>query len=128
MRRRQRASLTRTTIARRGPTACPGRNCRRSGRSLTTRSGMPRGTNLPALGGYNQTLILDLVRRSREGISRVELAEQTGLSAQTISNVSRRLLDDGLIREGGKQIAGPGKPRTILHLEPTARYAVGVHL
>ena len=89
---------------------------------------MPRGTNLPALGGYNQTLILDLVRRSRDGVSRVELAEQTGLSAQTISNVSRRLLDDGLIREGGKQIAGPGKPRTILHLEPTARYAVGVHL
>ena len=89
---------------------------------------MQRGTNLPAVGGYNQTLILDLVRRSRDGLSRVELAEQTGLSAQTVSNVSRRLLDDGLIREGGKQVSGPGKPRTILHLEPTARYAVGVHL
>ena len=89
---------------------------------------MQRGTNLPAVGGYNQTLILDLIRRSGEGLSRVELAEGTGLSAQTISNVARRLLDDGLIREAGKQIAGPGKPRTTLQLEPDARYAVGVHL
>ncbi|WP_374947357.1 ROK family protein [Agreia sp.] len=89
---------------------------------------MHRGTNLPAVGGYNQALILDVIRRSGEGASRVELAEKTGLSAQTLSNVSRRLLDEGLIREGGKTVSGPGKPRTILRLEPEARFAVGVHL
>ena len=89
---------------------------------------MGRGTNLPAVGGYNQTVILDLIRRSGDGASRVELAQQTGLSAQTISNISRRLLDSGMVREAGKSIVGPGKPRTILQLSPEGRYAVGVHL
>jgi len=86
------------------------------------------GTNLPAIGGYNQTVVLDAVRRHRSGLSRVELAQRTGLSAQTIGNVSRRLIESGLIRETGKLINGPGKPRTMLELEPQGRYAVGVHI
>jgi predicted NBD/HSP70 family sugar kinase len=89
---------------------------------------MRRGTNLPAVGGFNQTVILDLIRRSADGLSRVEIAERTGLSAPTITNVCRRLLDDGLIVEAGKRIQGPGKPRVILRLEPQSRFAVGVHL
>ena len=89
---------------------------------------MPRGANLPAIAAFNDTVVLDAIRRSREGMSRVELVGATGLSAQTVSNVSRRLLGQGLIREAGKQIDGPGKPRTILQLEPTGSYAVGVHL
>lgn len=89
---------------------------------------MRRGSNLPAVGTYNQTLVLDLIRRSPGGLSRVELAERTGLSAQTLSNVTRRLADEGLIAETGKVISGPGKPRTLLGLIPSSRYAVGVHL
>jgi predicted NBD/HSP70 family sugar kinase len=86
------------------------------------------GANLPAVGGYNQTVILDAIRRSADGVSRVEIAERTGLSAQTVSNVCRRLLDDELIVEAGTQVVGVGKPRTILKLEPRGRFAVGVHL
>jgi predicted NBD/HSP70 family sugar kinase len=89
---------------------------------------MRRGANLPAIGGFNQAVVLDRIRRAPEGLSRVELAETTGLSAQTVTNVTRRLLARGLIREVGKQITGPGKPRTILGLEPTGGYAIGVHL
>lgn len=89
---------------------------------------MRRGSNLPAVGTYNQTLVLDLIRRSPGGISRIELAAQTGLSAQTLSNVSRRLVAEGWVREGAPVVAGPGKPRTPLQLEPSARYAVGIHL
>jgi predicted NBD/HSP70 family sugar kinase len=89
---------------------------------------MRAGTNLPAVGGYNQTVILDAIRRASDGISRVEVAERTGLSAQTISNVCRRLLDAGLIRESGTQASGVGKPRTIMELEPGGRFAIGVHL
>ena len=51
-----------------------------------------------------------------------------GLSPQTISNISRRLLDQHLIVEAGKEGSGPGKPRTILRLNPAGMYAVGVHL
>ena len=87
-----------------------------------------RGTNLPAVGGYNQAVVLDAVRRGPEGLSRTELAERTGLSPQTVTNVARRLLGAGLIREGETVVRGPGKPRTLLHLEARGRLAVGVHI
>ncbi|HEY0247464.1 MAG TPA: ROK family transcriptional regulator [Gryllotalpicola sp.] len=86
------------------------------------------GTNLPAVGGYNQAVILDAIRRTPDGVSRVELAARTGLSAQTVTNVSRRLLGAGVIREAGTVSAGIGKPRTMLQLSPRGRFAVGVHL
>ncbi|MDP5226162.1 MULTISPECIES: ROK family transcriptional regulator [Arthrobacter] len=87
-----------------------------------------RGTNLPKMGDFNLTVILDTIRRSPHGLSRVELAGLVGLSPQTISNISRRLLDQGLIVEAGKAGVGPGKPRTILQLNPSGMYALGVHV
>jgi len=87
-----------------------------------------RGTNLPAMADFNQSVILDAIRRSGTGLSRVELVTATGLSPQTISNITRRLLDGGFIEEAGKTSSGPGKPRTMLRLNPSGRYALGVHL
>ncbi|ADB33342.1 ROK family protein [Kribbella flavida DSM 17836] len=88
-----------------------------------------RGTNLDRVGGFNDTVVLDAIRRAEQRLSRVELAAATGLSGQAISNITRRLLDAGLVREAGRQkSAGLGKPRTLLELEPTGQYAVGVHL
>ena len=89
---------------------------------------MRRGTNLPRMGDFNQSVILDAVRRSSEGLSRVELVELIGLSPQAVSNITRRLLSEELIVEAGKSGSGPGKPRTILRINPSGRYAVGVHL
>ncbi|HET8878544.1 MAG TPA: ROK family transcriptional regulator [Arthrobacter sp.] len=94
-----------------------------------TRTPAPRrGTNLPRMGDFNLTVILDAIRRAPSGLSRVELAQIVGLSPQTISNISRRLLDQHLIVEAGKEGTGPGKPRTMLRLNPGGMYAVGVHL
>ena len=74
-------------------------------------------------------MVLDAIRRADERLSRVEIAAATGLSGQAISNITRRLLDAGLVREAGRQKStGLGKPRTLLELEPTGQYAVGVHL
>jgi predicted NBD/HSP70 family sugar kinase len=87
-----------------------------------------RGANLPAIGGFNRTVVLDAIRRSDGGLSRVELAGRTGLSAQTVSNVTRYLLDAGMIAESGTVVSGRGKPRTMLRLLPRSRYAVGVHV
>ncbi|MET4783427.1 ROK family transcriptional regulator [Glaciihabitans sp. UYNi722] len=89
---------------------------------------MRAGTNLPAIGGYNQVVILDVIRRATDGISRVEVAERTGLSAQTATNVCRRLLLDGLIHETGTRSGGVGKPRRILELKADGRFAIGIHL
>ena len=89
---------------------------------------MPRGTNLPRVGNYNQSIVLDAVRRSAAGLSQVQIIELTGLSKQTVSNIARRLLDAGLLRSHGVTIAGRGKPRTTLRVDATSLYAVGVHL
>lgn len=90
--------------------------------------GTRRGTNLPRMGDFNQSVILEAIRRAGDGRSRTELVAATGLSAQTVTNITRRLLDEGLIREAGRTINGPGKPRVTLRLVAESRYAVGVHL
>ncbi|MFS0895611.1 ROK family transcriptional regulator [Microbacterium sp. 179-I 3D3 NHS] len=80
------------------------------------------------MGDFNQSVILEAIRRSDDGLSRIELATATGLSAQTVTNITRRLLDEGFIREAGRTINGPGKPRVTLRLVPESRFSVGVHL
>ena len=94
-----------------------------------------RGSNLPRVGDFNQTVVLNLIRQAADGVSRVELASRTGLSAQTVSNIVRRLTSAGLIAEAGKvsarsrdATAGPGKPRTLLKLQRQGRLAVGVQI
>jgi predicted NBD/HSP70 family sugar kinase len=90
---------------------------------------MRRGTNLPRMGDFNQTVVLDVVRRAGGGLARAEVARRTGLSAQTVTNVARRLLDLGLVVEEGEAArTGPGRPGTLLRLEAGSRFAVGVHL
>ena len=90
---------------------------------------MARGSNLTRLGGFNQTVLFDAIRRAPAGISRVELVSETGLTAQTVSNIVRRLLDEGLVVEGGRvQSAVRGKPRTLVRVRPEARHALGVHV
>ncbi|POC78642.1 transcriptional regulator, partial [Vibrio vulnificus] len=41
------------------------------------------------MGDFNLSVILDAIRRSPEGLSRVELAGIVGLAAQTVSNICR---------------------------------------
>ena len=84
------------------------------------------GTNLPRVGSYNVNVVLSAVQAS-EGISRVEIAKQTGLTAQTVSVIVRRLIQQGIVEEGGSLPSKGGKPRTTLRINPTAAYAVGIH-
>ncbi|MFF0072274.1 ROK family protein [Streptomyces sp. NPDC005494] len=92
----------------------------------SSRSG---GANLPALRHHNASLVLDLLRVAGEqGISRLELAERTGLTPQAVSKITARLRAEGLAAEAGRLASTGGKPRTVLRLVPDAGYAVGLHL
>jgi predicted NBD/HSP70 family sugar kinase len=84
------------------------------------------GTNLPRIGSYNMNVVLSAIQAG-EGISRVEIAKQTGLTAQTVSVIVRRLIDQGIVEEGGPVPSGGGKPRTALRVNANASYAVGIH-
>ena len=87
------------------------------------------GANLLALRSHNTALVLDLLRTAgTEGISRLELAERTGLTPQAVSKITARLRQDGLAAEAGRRASTGGKPRTVLRLVPEAGHAVGVHL
>ncbi|MFD7434192.1 ROK family protein [Streptomyces sp. NPDC059861] len=90
---------------------------------------MPPGANLLAVRSHNAALVLELLRRAgTEGVSRLELAEWTGLTPQAVSKITARLRDEGLLAEAGRLVSTGGKPRTVLRLVPGAGHAVGVHL
>ncbi|MFG2618206.1 ROK family transcriptional regulator [Streptomyces sp. NPDC048507] len=87
------------------------------------------GANLPALRGYNEALLLDLLRSAgAPGLGRAELADRTGLTPQAVSKIIARLAAEGLVAEAGRGASTGGKPRTLLRLVPEAGHAVGVHL
>ncbi|MCX5557985.1 ROK family transcriptional regulator [Streptomyces sp. NBC_00038] len=87
------------------------------------------GVNLLALRSHNAALVLDLLRTAGPvGISRLELAERTGLTPQAVSKITARLRADGLATEAGRRASTGGKPRTVLRLVPDAGHAVGLHL
>ncbi|MEJ8657506.1 ROK family transcriptional regulator [Streptomyces sp. MS1.AVA.4] len=87
------------------------------------------GANLPVLRSHNAALVLDLLRAAdRDGISRLELAEGTGLTPQAVSKITARLRAEGLVTEAGRRASTGGKPRTVLRLVPSAAHAVGLQL
>ncbi|MFE6128647.1 ROK family protein [Streptomyces sp. NPDC056437] len=98
-------------------------------------SGGPSGAELPELPGLsglrsaNAARVLELLRVAGEaGISRLELAEGTGLTPQAVSKITARLRASGLVVEAGYRASTGGKPRTVLRLVPPAAHAVGLHL
>ncbi|GLZ12890.1 sugar kinase [Actinomadura sp. NBRC 104425] len=58
--------------------------------------------------------------------SRQELAEATGLSQASVSNVTRELIRDGIVAEIGSVDSEVGRPRVLLQVNPEHGYVVGV--
>ncbi|MDQ1570629.1 MAG: hypothetical protein QOF79_1303 [Actinomycetota bacterium] len=88
---------------------------------------MLRGSNLLRLADYNQAVILDLIRRE-PGRSRADLQRNSGLSSQTISNITRRLIDAEMIRESTPTDVARGRPSIPLTVNGGGAFAVGVHV
>ena len=82
---------------------------------------------VPLSATTSRGIVLDLIR-SEGPISRVELADHTGLTQATMSTVVRQLILDGLVLETGRRKSTGGKPRVLLNINPDARFAVGVQL
>jgi predicted NBD/HSP70 family sugar kinase len=71
--------------------------------------------------------ILDLIRSSGT-VTRVDLADRSGLTGASISRVVKQLLADGLIVETGLGDPTGGKRATLLQFNPRARHAVGISI
>lgn len=74
----------------------------------------------------NQALVLELLRD--EGRSRADLAVATGLNRATVGKIIDQLLEARLVREAGKTSHGPGRPATLLEIDPAAGYLIGAEL
>ena len=83
--------------------------------------------NLTFLRDYNDATVLGLARRG-EALTRVELAERSGLTPQAVSKIVTRLIADGLLVEAGRRNVGVGKPRTVLSLVAHSRFALGAQV
>jgi len=85
------------------------------------------GTNLERAADHNQRVTLHAIRVCGP-LTRVELAGITGLTAPAIANITKRLLQDGLIEEAGQRRGGRGQPPTKLVVRGDACYSLGVNI
>ena len=58
--------------------------------------------------------------------SRPELSAATGLSAASVTNVIRELIDEGIVLETGLAESDGGRPRAMLGMNPEYGYVIGV--
>ncbi|MEU0950097.1 ROK family protein [Streptomyces canus] len=80
-----------------------------------------------ALGSFNEKLVIESIRVAGS-LSRVEIAERTGLTPQAVSRITRNLLTTGFLVADERRSTGKGKPRVPLRLRPDAACAIGIHV
>ncbi len=85
------------------------------------------GTNLSRAGDYNQRVILQAIRSNGE-ITRGELATITGLTHQSVINISRRLIADGIVSDLGRSTGTRGQPAMRLAVNADGAYALGLNI
>lgn len=85
----------------------------------------PRGSSPGGLRQFNERVVLQAIRLHGP-LPGAELARLTQLTAQTISLIGKRLLDDGLLLKGTPQRGRVGQPSVPLALNPDGAYAVGI--
>ena len=85
----------------------------------------PRGSSQGGLRQYNERVVLQAVRL-HGALPGAEIARLTGLTAQTVSLITKRLLDDGLLLKQAPQRGKVGQPSVPLVLNPDGAYAIGI--
>ena len=86
---------------------------------------MLTGTNLTYTKAYNYRIVFETIRLFGP-ISRADIARRSNLTAQTVSNIVKRLIDTNLIREGSKRQDGRGAPSITLEINPEGAYSIGI--
>jgi predicted NBD/HSP70 family sugar kinase len=90
--------------------------------ALRGAAGRDWGTNLARVKDYNEAVVLDHMRKGGS-VTRAAIATATGLTLQTVSNITRRLQDAGLAAAEGP--AGRGQRYAV---NSDAAFALGIQL
>lgn len=101
-----------------------GRNpsSRQDGQQALT--GGNKGSNQGVVRGYNERLILQLLRWNKH-LTKAEIGRATDLSPNAVSVIVRALEDDKLVIRGDPFRGRIGQPSTPLRLNPNARHYLG---
>jgi predicted NBD/HSP70 family sugar kinase len=86
---------------------------------------LPRGSSQGGVRQYNERVVLEAVRL-HGALPAADIARQTQLTAQTVSMIAKRLLDDGLLTKGQPQRGKVGQPCVPLSLNPDGAFAIGI--
>ena len=87
-----------------------------------------RGSNHQLLKQNNHNLVKKYIYR-HSPISRVEIAQQLGLTTATITGMVNPMISSGLLREttaAAEETKGAGRPRMMLEFVPESHYICGV--
>lgn len=85
----------------------------------------PRGSSQGGLRQYNERVVLQAIRL-HSALPGAEIARLTGLTAQTVSMITKSLIDDGYLRKGEPVRGKVGQPSVPLSLAPDGAYAIGI--
>lgn len=88
---------------------------------------MLTGTNLKYAKLYNVRIVLETIRLYGP-LSRIDIARRTELTAQTVTNITRELMEAELILETNRIQEGRGAPSILLALNPEGGYSIGLDL
>lgn len=88
---------------------------------------MLKGSNSKYSKSFNLRLVLETIRL--EGpVSRADIAKRTQLTAQTVTNITKKMMNAGLIYEYDRVQDGRGAPSILLKLNGDAAYSIGIDL
>jgi predicted NBD/HSP70 family sugar kinase len=85
------------------------------------------GSNLQRAGDHNQRVTLHAIRVNGP-VTRMALAQQTGLTPAAIANITSRLLKDRLILTAGRMHGARGQPATKLVVNPDSCFSIGLNV
>ncbi len=85
------------------------------------------GMNQVIARSLNERLIMSLLFQ-HDGLTRMQMGQRSGLSAQTISVLVRALERDGLVLRGEAVKGRIGPPTIPVSLNPNGAYSVGINL
>ncbi len=94
-------------------------------RDISAQHVRPRGSSQGGMRQYNERVVLQAIRM-HGALPGAEIARLTQLTAQTISLIVKKLLDDGLLLRGEPQRGKVGQPSIPLRLNPEGAYAIGI--
>ncbi|MEL6425439.1 MAG: ROK family transcriptional regulator [Pseudomonadota bacterium] len=83
------------------------------------------GANQVRVRHHNERLLLTVLRR-QGALSKAEIARRTGLSAQTVTVITRALEKDSLISRGDPVRGRVGQPSIPMSLAPEGAYSIGL--